>query len=78
MVAASLIARKFLSAAGASSLRPLRRVPAQHLVSILVVSADVLDGNKATPAAAKQPAGDDGVGVLHRRQVPSDGSHVIR
>jgi hypothetical protein len=23
-------------------------------------------------------AGDDGVGVLHRRQVPSDGSHVIR
>jgi hypothetical protein len=36
-------------------LRPLRHVPAQHLVSILVVSADVPDGNKATPVAAKQP-----------------------
>jgi hypothetical protein len=55
MVVASLIATKFLSAAGASSLRLLRRVPAQHLVSILVVSADVLDGNKAMPVAAEQP-----------------------
>nr|XP_051200593.1 uncharacterized protein LOC127314161 isoform X7 [Lolium perenne] len=46
--------RKVPALSAASSVRSLCRVPAQHLVSILAVFADVLAGNKATPVATAQ------------------------